>query len=108
MSALEGKADMTVCGCLLSRSLLGVKRTWAGAVQMSAFDPKRTSTVRKIGTVETVKSVSWGRTLWIGLVPSFNCSSFSMIASCLGSQIFGNGSLANLASDIETQFRLSA
>ena len=23
--------------------LLGVKRTWAGAVQMSAFDPKRTS-----------------------------------------------------------------
>src|SRR5262245_29892818 len=27
----------------LSRSLLGVKRTWAGAVQMSAFDPKRTS-----------------------------------------------------------------
>src|SRR5262249_17239589 len=27
------------CTCLL----LGVKRTWAGAVQMSAFDPKRTS-----------------------------------------------------------------
>src|SRR5262245_17405486 len=26
-----------------SMSLLGVKRTWAGAVQMSAFDPKRTS-----------------------------------------------------------------
>src|SRR5262249_55314956 len=35
-------ADMTGCGCLLSRSLLGVKRTWAGAVQMSAFDPKQT------------------------------------------------------------------
>src|SRR5262245_47267594 len=43
MSAFGGKADMTGCGCLLSRSLLGVKRTWAGAVQMSAFDPKRTS-----------------------------------------------------------------
>ena len=42
MSAFEGKADMTVCGSPLSRSLLGVKRTWAGAVQMSAFDPKRT------------------------------------------------------------------
>jgi hypothetical protein len=24
------------------RSLLGVKRTWVGALQMSAFDPKRT------------------------------------------------------------------
>src|SRR5215470_4459364 len=27
MSAFEGKADMTVCGSPLSRSLLGVKRT---------------------------------------------------------------------------------
>ena len=26
-----------------SMSLLGVKRTWVGALQMSAFDPKRTS-----------------------------------------------------------------
>src|SRR5262245_44449620 len=43
MSAFGGKADMTGCECLLSRSLLGVKRAWAGAVQMSAFDPKRTS-----------------------------------------------------------------
>ena len=34
---------MTVCGCLLSRSLLGVKRTWAFALHLSAFDPKRTS-----------------------------------------------------------------
>src|SRR5215471_9995835 len=42
MSASGGRADMTVCGCLLSRSLLGVKQTWAGAVHMSAFDPKRT------------------------------------------------------------------
>src|SRR5262245_11604552 len=35
--------DMTVCGCLLSRSLLGVKRTCRFALHMSAFDPKRTS-----------------------------------------------------------------
>jgi hypothetical protein len=31
--------------CLLSRSLLGVKRTWRCAVHMSAYDPKRTSDV---------------------------------------------------------------
>src|SRR5215471_14285460 len=43
MSAFGGKADMTFAGSPLSRSLLGVKRTWAGALQMSAFDPKRTS-----------------------------------------------------------------
>src|SRR5262245_20438597 len=42
MSAFEGKADMTVCGCLLSRSLLGVKRTCVAALHESAFDPKRT------------------------------------------------------------------
>jgi hypothetical protein len=34
---------MTVCGCLLSRSLLGVKRTSHFAAHMSAFDPMRTS-----------------------------------------------------------------
>src|SRR5262245_34193473 len=42
MSGLGGKADMIVCGCLLSRSLSGVKRTCLIAAQMSAFDPKRT------------------------------------------------------------------
>ena len=31
-----------VRSCPLLRSLLGVKRTWLGAPQMSAFDPKRT------------------------------------------------------------------
>src|SRR5262249_46944388 len=36
----RGKADMTVCRCLLSRSLLGVKRTWLIAVHMSASEPK--------------------------------------------------------------------
>jgi hypothetical protein len=40
--AFGGKADMTVCGNPLSRSLLGVKRTCRFALQMSAFDPKRT------------------------------------------------------------------
>src|SRR5262252_9318369 len=43
MSAFGGKADMTVCGGLLSRSLLGVKQTCRIALHMSAFDPKRTS-----------------------------------------------------------------
>jgi len=42
MSAFGGKADMTVCGNPLSRSLLGVKRTCRFALHMSAFDPKRT------------------------------------------------------------------
>jgi len=42
MSAFGGKADMTVCGNPLSRSLLGVKRTCLFALHMSTFDPKRT------------------------------------------------------------------
>jgi len=33
---------MAFCGISLSRSLLGVKRTWLVAAHMSAFDPKRT------------------------------------------------------------------
>ena len=33
----------TFARCLLSWSQSGVKRTWLGAVHMSAFDPKRTS-----------------------------------------------------------------
>src|SRR4029450_5457965 len=41
MSAFGGKADMTLCGNPLSRSLLGVKRTSLFAAHMSAFDPKR-------------------------------------------------------------------
>ena len=43
MSAFGGKADITIAACPLLRSLLGVKRTWPIAVQMSAYDPKRTS-----------------------------------------------------------------
>jgi hypothetical protein len=34
-----------LCGNPLSRSLSGVKRTWVGALHMSAFDPKRTLAV---------------------------------------------------------------
>jgi hypothetical protein len=37
MSAFGGKADMSICGPLLS-----VKRTWLVAAHRSAFDPKRT------------------------------------------------------------------
>src|SRR6516165_9272384 len=42
MSAFGGKADMPLCESPLSRSLLGVKRTWLVATHMSASDPKRT------------------------------------------------------------------
>ena len=42
MSAFGGKADITVCGSPLSRSLSGVKRTCGFAAHMSAFNPKRT------------------------------------------------------------------
>jgi len=48
MPAFRGKADMTVCGCLLSRSLSGVKRTSRFALHMSAYDPKRTCAVHKL------------------------------------------------------------
>jgi hypothetical protein len=44
MSASGGKADMTLCGNPLLRSLSGVKRTSLIAPHMSAYDPKRTST----------------------------------------------------------------
>jgi hypothetical protein len=37
-----GKADMTVCGSPLLRSLLGAKRTCPFSLHMSADDPKRT------------------------------------------------------------------
>jgi hypothetical protein len=41
MSAIGGKADMVFCECPLLQSLLGVKRTLVGALQMSANDLKR-------------------------------------------------------------------
>jgi len=42
MSAFGGKADMTICACLLSWSLSGAKRTCLAAVRKSGNDPKRT------------------------------------------------------------------
>jgi hypothetical protein len=40
---VTGREGLTMMHqCLLSRSLLGVKRTWVVAVHMSASDPKRT------------------------------------------------------------------
>jgi pimeloyl-ACP methyl ester carboxylesterase len=45
VSAFGCKADMALCGNSLSRSLMGVKRTWVGALHMSAYDPKRTRLV---------------------------------------------------------------
>jgi hypothetical protein len=58
MSAFGGKADMTFCGILLSRSLLGVKRTWLFASRMSAFEPKRTSRVQCEMCVMALRHVS--------------------------------------------------
>ena len=40
---VTSRTSMTLCGNLLSRSLLGVKQTSLVALQMSASDPKRTS-----------------------------------------------------------------
>src|SRR5262249_2982113 len=45
----------------LSRSLLGVKQTWAGAVHMSAFDPKRTSNNVVNGLVRRVTRLPHNR-----------------------------------------------
>jgi hypothetical protein len=42
MSAFGCKADMTLRGCPLFRSLLGAKRTCLVALHMSTSDPKRT------------------------------------------------------------------
>src|SRR5262245_62220187 len=58
MSAFGGKADMTGCGCLLSRSLLGVKRTSLFAAHMSAYDPKRTSASIYIAVAKPVSARS--------------------------------------------------
>ena len=53
MSAFGGKADITFCGNPLSRSLLGVKRTWLCAPHMSAFDPKRTLFASAVGPFQS-------------------------------------------------------
>src|SRR5215813_4995084 len=53
-----GKADMALCGNSLSRSALGVKRTWLVAAHMSAFDPKRTSAAHGLTPSPTLKLAS--------------------------------------------------
>jgi hypothetical protein len=42
-SAPSTHGPKRTCRKTQSMSLLGVKQTWFGALQMSAFDPKRTS-----------------------------------------------------------------
>src|SRR5215475_12351042 len=46
---------MTVCRSPLSRSLLGVKRTWAVAPHMSAYDPKRTCFPELMGSTGVIE-----------------------------------------------------
>src|SRR5262249_59501072 len=80
MSAFGGKADMTVCGSPLSRSLLGVKQTSLFATHMSAFDPKRTSVgprstpSRASAQIATITCLSLGGTNEAGA----NSSHFSV------------------------------
>jgi len=54
MSAFGGIADMMRGSGPLSRSLLGVKRTWLFALHMSASDPKRTSDVPALRSARLV------------------------------------------------------
>jgi hypothetical protein len=54
------RADNMACwGNSLSRSLLGVKRTWAVAPHMSAFDPKRTSTPQATSVLRATIKTIW-------------------------------------------------
>jgi hypothetical protein len=64
MSAFGCKADMTVCGNPLSRSLLGVKRTLSIALHMSAYDPKRTSPLYVV--YDLTATSEWA--LWLLLI----------------------------------------
>src|SRR5262245_65712589 len=60
MSAFGGKADMTLCGNPLLRSLLGAKRTCRFALHMSAYDPKRTSAEPQRRQVTTSNCSAYG------------------------------------------------
>ena len=82
--AIGGKADMTPCGCLLFRSLLGVKRTWPRALHMSASDPKRTFT-----GADCYSKIAWGvscedcasRDLFASLVPNGPANPANILAA---------------------------
>src|SRR4029450_2258800 len=78
MSAFGGKADMTVCGNPLSRSLLGAKRTCPFALHMSANDPKRTYR-RHVHGVDADGRVVFRRQLKRRNVLAF----FQKVPSCL-------------------------
>jgi hypothetical protein len=52
---------MTLCGNPLLRSLLGVKRTCLFALQMSAYDPRRTSQTFSFLTVLNSRMRPWFR-----------------------------------------------
>src|SRR5262245_34679568 len=71
MSAFGGKADMTLCGIPLLRSLLGVKRTCSTALHMSAFDPKRTSQLCAPGAT---RYSYYGRSPRIGMQTIMNAN----------------------------------
>jgi hypothetical protein len=58
MSAFGGKADMAVGACLLSWSLLGVKRTCLFALRMP---PNPVYTVTVIVRIVTVRIQQWGK-----------------------------------------------
>src|SRR5262245_66530729 len=108
MSAFRGKADMTGCGCLLSRSLLGVKRTWLIAAHMSASDPKRTldhdqgryyrnSGTRSCGllpwtTVAMFASTASASTIIYSGSPPEICGDHNTFSSSSSGQFVGTGS----------------
>ena len=62
--AIGSKADMTLCGCLLFRSLLGAKRTYPVALHMSANDPKRTCPVNGSALLTQLELVSCQNSEW--------------------------------------------
>ena len=97
MSAFGGKADMTLCGNPLSRSLLGAKRTCPFALHMSASDPKRTSTALNKQSI-LLGSSFYDWCLDAGL----DLGGFSVIAGRLGAQIVGGCPVAHLTCHFQT------
>ena len=83
MSAFRGEADMTRCGCLLSRSLSGAKRTYLFAPHMSAFDPKRTSLHAPPLASATRLSAPAGPIDWASTIDGTAASRFAVFADCL-------------------------
>ena len=74
---------MTFCGCLLSRSLSGAKRTYLFAPHMSAFDPKRTSLHAPPLASATRLSAPAGPIDWASAIDGTAASRFAVFADCL-------------------------